>query len=97
VILRSHQLGYVLEQNVVRIAPLKSLALEETEAPKLVGPGDERRAGVHEDPELRAGRRCAKLLKDTRVLSNRGSALVDDRTARSSSTTFQRRWPSART
>jgi len=82
VILRSHQLGYVLEQNVVRIAPLKSLAQEETERQKLVEA--QAMSGVLKVftktlSYARAGD-VAKLLKDTRVLSNRGSALVDDRT-----------------
>jgi type IV pilus assembly protein PilQ len=82
VILRSHQLGYVLEQNVVRIAPLKSLALEETERQKLVeaqAMGGTLKVFTKTLSYARAGD-VAKLLKDTRVLSNRGSALVDERT-----------------
>jgi type IV pilus assembly protein PilQ len=81
VILRSHQLGYVLEQNVVRIAPLKSLALEETERQKLVeaqAMGGTLKVFTRTLSYARAGD-MAKLLKDTRVLSNRGSALVDER------------------
>ena len=82
VILRSNQLGYVLEQSVVRIAPLKSLAQEENERQKLVEA--QAMSGVLKVftktlSYARAGD-VAKLLKDTRVLSNRGSALVDDRT-----------------
>ncbi|HSP91093.1 MAG TPA: type IV pilus secretin PilQ [Vicinamibacterales bacterium] len=82
VILRSHQLGYVLEQNVVRIAPLKSLAAEEGERQKLVeaqAMSGQLRVFTKTLSYARAGD-VAKLLKDTRVLSNRGSALVDDRT-----------------
>ena len=82
VILRSHQLGYVLEQNVVRIAPLKSLAAEEGERQKLVeaqAMSGQLKVFTKTLSYARAGD-VAKLLKDTRVLSNRGSALVDDRT-----------------
>ncbi len=82
VILRSHQLGYVLEQNVVRIAPLKALAQEETERQKLVeaqAMGGQLKVFTKTLSYARAGD-VAKLLKDTRVLSSRGSALVDDRT-----------------
>jgi type IV pilus assembly protein PilQ len=82
VILRSHQLGYVLEQNVVRIAPLKALAQEETERQKLVeaqAMSGQLKVFTKTLSYARAGD-VAKLLKDTRVLSNRGSALVDDRT-----------------
>ncbi|MFO7692937.1 MAG: type IV pilus secretin PilQ [Vicinamibacterales bacterium] len=82
VILRSHQLGYVLEQNVVRIAPLKSLAAEEGERQKLVeaqAMGGQLKVFTKTLSYARAVD-VAKLLKDTRVLSNRGSALVDDRT-----------------
>ena len=82
VILRSHQLGYVLEDNVVRIAPLSSLAKEETERQKLVEA--QANSGLLKVftktlSYARAGD-VSKLLKDARVLSNRGSALVDDRT-----------------
>jgi len=82
VILRSHQLGYVLEQNVVRIAPLGALAKEETERQKLVEA--QANSGLLKVftktlSYARAGE-VSKLLKDARVLSNRGSALVDDRT-----------------
>ena len=38
VILRSHQLGYVLENNVVRIAPMKVLAEEEAARPSWLRP-----------------------------------------------------------
>ena len=82
VILRSHQLGYVLEQNVVRIAPLKSLAQEETERQKLIeaqAMSGQLKVFTKTLSYARAGD-VAKLLKETRVLSNRGSALVDDRT-----------------
>jgi type IV pilus assembly protein PilQ len=82
VILRSHQLGYVLEQNVVRIAPLKALAQEENERQKLVeaqAMSGQLKVFTKTLSYARAGD-VAKLLKDTRVLSNRGSALVDDRT-----------------
>ena len=82
VILRSHQLGYVLEQNVVRIAPLKALAQEETERQKLVeaqAMSGQMKVFTKTLSYARAGD-VAKLLKDTRVLSSRGSALVDDRT-----------------
>jgi type IV pilus assembly protein PilQ len=82
VILRSHQLGYVLEQNVVRIAPLKSLAQEENERQKLVeaqAMGGQLKVFTKTLSYARAGE-VAKLLKDARVLSSRGSALVDDRT-----------------
>jgi type IV pilus assembly protein PilQ len=82
VILRSHQLGYLLDHNVVRIAPLSALAKEEQERQKLA------------DAQAMSGQLkvytrtlsyakaadVAKLLKDTRVLSSRGSALVDERT-----------------
>jgi type IV pilus assembly protein PilQ len=82
VILRSNQLGYVLEQNVVRIAPLKALAQEETERQKLVeaqAMGGVLKVFTKSLSYARAGD-VAKLLKDSRVLSNRGSALVDERT-----------------
>jgi type IV pilus assembly protein PilQ len=82
VILRSHQLGYVIEQNVVRIAPLKALAQEETERQKLVeaqAMSGQLKVFTKTLSYARAAD-VAKLLKDTRVLSNRGSALVDDRT-----------------
>ena len=82
VILRSHQLGYVLEQNVVRSAPLKSLAAEEGERQKLVeaqAMSGQLKVFTKTLSYARAGD-VAKLLKDTRVLSNRGSALGDDRT-----------------
>ena len=82
VILRSHQLGYVLEQNVVRIAPLKALAQEETERQKLVeaqAMSGQLKVFTKTLSYARATD-VAKLLKDTRVLSMRGSALVDDRT-----------------
>ena len=82
VILRSNQLGYVLEQNVVRIAPLKALAQEETERQKLVeaqAMGGMLKVFTKSLSYARAGE-VAKLLKDSRVLSNRGSALVDERT-----------------
>ena len=82
VILRSHQLGYVLEQNVVRIAPLKSLAAEEGERQKLVeaqAMSGQLKVFTKTLSYARAGD-VAKLLKDTRVLSSRGSALVDERT-----------------
>jgi type IV pilus assembly protein PilQ len=82
VILRSHQLGYVVEQNVVRIAPLKALAQEETERQKLVeaqAMSGQLKVFTKTLSYARAAD-VAKLLKDTRVLSNRGSALVDDRT-----------------
>jgi type IV pilus assembly protein PilQ len=82
VILRSHQLGYVLEQNVVRIAPLKSLAQEETERQKLVeaqAMSGQLKVFTKTLSYARATD-VAKLLKDTRVLSMRGSALVDERT-----------------
>jgi type IV pilus assembly protein PilQ len=82
VILRSHQLGYVLEHNVVRIAPLKSLALEETERQKLAeaqAMSVQLRVFTKTLSYARASE-VARLLKDTRVLSARGSALVDDRT-----------------
>ena len=74
VILRSHQLGYVLEQNVVRIAPLKSLAAEEGERQKLVeaqAMSGQLKVFTKTLSYARAGD-VAKLLKDTRVLSNRG-------------------------
>jgi type IV pilus assembly protein PilQ len=82
VILRSHQLGYVLENSVVRIAPLKVLAQEETDRQKLVeaqAMGGLLKVFTKTLSYARAGD-VAKLLKDTRVLSNRGSALVDERT-----------------
>jgi type IV pilus assembly protein PilQ len=82
VILRSNQLGYVLEQNVVRIAPLKALAQEETERQKLVeaqAMGGMLKVFTKSLSYARAGE-VARLLKDSRVLSNRGSALVDERT-----------------
>jgi len=82
VILRSHQLGYVLENSVVRIAPLKVLAQEETDRQKLVeaqAMGGQLKVFTKTLSYARAGD-VAKLLKDTRVLSNRGSALVDERT-----------------
>ena len=45
VILRSHQLGYVLEHNVVRIAPLKVARRRKRRAPEAGrSPGDERPA-----------------------------------------------------
>jgi type IV pilus assembly protein PilQ len=82
VILRSNQLGYVLEQNVVRIAPLSALAKEETERQKLVeaqANSGQLKVFTKTLSYARAGD-VSKLLKDARVLSNRGSALVDDRT-----------------
>jgi type IV pilus assembly protein PilQ len=82
VILRSHQLGYVLENNVVRIAPLKVLAQEETDRQKLVeaqAMGGQLKVFTKTLSYARAGD-VAKLLKDTRVISSRGSALVDERT-----------------
>jgi len=82
VILRSHQLGYMLEQNVVRIAPLKALAQEETERQKLVeaqAMSGQLKVFTKTLSYARATD-VAKLLKDTRVLSMRGSALVDERT-----------------
>jgi len=82
VILRSHQLGYVLENNVVRIAPLKVLAQEETDRQKLVeaqAMGGQLKVFTKTLSYARAGD-VAKLLKDTRVITNRGSALVDERT-----------------
>ncbi|MCU0249436.1 MAG: type IV pilus secretin PilQ [Vicinamibacterales bacterium] len=82
VILRSHQLGYALEQNVVRIAPLKALAQEEVERQKLVEAqalSGQMKVFTKTLSYARASD-MAKLLKDSRVLSNRGSALVDDRT-----------------
>jgi type IV pilus assembly protein PilQ len=82
VILRSHQLGYVLEDNVVRIAPLGSLAKEETERQRLVEAQANSgllRVFTKTLSYARAGD-VSKLLKDARVLSSRGSALVDDRT-----------------
>jgi type IV pilus assembly protein PilQ len=82
VILRSHQLGYVLEDNVVRIAPLSALAKEQTERQKLVEA--QANSGLLKvfTKTLSYARASdvSKLLKDARVLSNRGSALVDDRT-----------------
>ena len=74
VILRSNQLGYVVEQNVVRIAPLKSLAAEEGERQKLVeaqAMSGQLKVFTKTLSYARAGD-VAKLLKDTRVLSNRG-------------------------
>ncbi len=82
VILRSHQLGYVLENNVVRIAPLKMLAQEETDRQKLVeaqAMGGQLKVLTKTLSYARAGD-VAKLLKDTRVISSRGTALVDERT-----------------
>jgi type IV pilus assembly protein PilQ len=82
VILQSHQLGYVLENNVVRIAPLKMLSQEETERQKLVeakAMGGQLKVLAKTLSYARAGD-MAKLLKDTRVISSRGSALVDERT-----------------
>ncbi len=82
VILRSHQLGYVLENNVVRIAPLKVLAQEETERQKLVeaqAMSGQLKVLTKTLSYARAAV-VAKLLKDTRVLSSRGSAFVDERT-----------------
>ena len=82
VILRSHQLGYVLENNVVRIAPMKALAQEETERQKLL-------EAQAMSGQLKVLTRTlsyakaddlAKLLKDTRVISSRGTAIVDTRT-----------------
>jgi type IV pilus assembly protein PilQ len=72
----------VLEQNVVRIAPLKALAQEETERQKLVeaqAMSGQLKVFTKTLSYARATD-VAKLLKDTRVLSMRGSALVDDRT-----------------
>jgi type IV pilus assembly protein PilQ len=82
VILRSHQLGYVLENNVVRIAPLRVLAQEETDRQKLVeaqAMGGQLKVFTRTLSYARAGD-VAKLLKDTRVITSRGSALVDERT-----------------
>jgi type IV pilus assembly protein PilQ len=82
VILRSHQLGYVLQNNVVRIAPLKVLEQEETERQRLVeaqAMGGQLKVFTKTLSYARAGD-IAKLLKDTRVLTSRGSALVDERT-----------------
>ncbi|HNV04177.1 MAG TPA: type IV pilus secretin PilQ [Vicinamibacterales bacterium] len=82
VILRSHQLGYVLENNVVRIAPLKVLAQEETERQKLAEA--QSMSGqlkvLTKTLSYAKAAVVAKLLKDTRVISNRGTAIVDDRT-----------------
>jgi type IV pilus assembly protein PilQ len=66
----------------VRIAPLKALAQEETERQKLVeaqAMGGMLKVFTKSLSYARAGD-VAKLLKDSRVLSNRGSALVDERT-----------------
>jgi type IV pilus assembly protein PilQ len=66
----------------VRIAPLKALAQEEVERQKLVEAqalGGQMKVFTKTLSYARASD-MAKLLKDSRVLSNRGSALVDDRT-----------------
>ena len=82
VILRSHQLGFVLEHSVVRIAPLKSLAQEEQERQKLAeaqAMGGQLKVFTRTLSYAKAAD-VAKLLKDTRVISSRGTALVDERT-----------------
>ncbi len=82
VILRSHQLGYVLENNVVRIAPLKMLAQEEIDRQKLAeaqAMSGQLKVLTRTLSYARASD-VAKLLKDTRVISSRGTALVDERT-----------------
>jgi len=82
VILRSNHLGYVLENNVVRISRIEDLAKEEQERQKLVeaqAMGGQLRVFTRTLSYAKAVD-LAKLLKDTRVISSRGTALVDERT-----------------
>lgn len=81
VILRAHKLGYVIENNVVRIASLKALAEEEQERQKLAetqAKGGQLKVLTRALSYAKAAD-IAKLLKDARVISDRGTAFVDER------------------
>lgn len=81
VILRAHKLGYVIENNVVRIASLKALAEEEQERQKLAeaqAKGGQLKVLTRSLSYAKAAD-LAKLLKDARVISERGTAFVDER------------------
>lgn len=82
VILRSNRLGYVIEDNVVRISRLEDLAKEEDERRKLV---EAQAKGTTLKVFTRAlsyakAEDVSKLLKDARVVSERGNPVVDVRT-----------------
>jgi type IV pilus assembly protein PilQ len=81
IILRANKLGYVIENNVVRIAPLKALAEEETERRKLAE--EQAKSGqlrvLTRTLSYAKATNIAKLLKDARVITDRGTAFVDER------------------
>jgi type IV pilus assembly protein PilQ len=82
VILRSNRLGYVVEDNVVRISRIEDLAKEEDERRKLI---EAQAKGTTLKVLTRAlsyakATDISKLLKDARIVSERGNAVVDERT-----------------
>jgi type IV pilus assembly protein PilQ len=82
VILRSNRLGYVVEDSVVRIARLEDLAKEEDDRRKLVeaqAKGTQLKVYTRSLSYAKAVD-VSKLLKDARVVSERGNPVVDERT-----------------
>jgi len=82
VILRSNHLGYVVEDSVVRIARLEDLAKEEDERRKLTeaqAKGTQLKVLTMALSYAKATD-MAKLLKEARVVSERGNPVVDERT-----------------
>jgi type IV pilus assembly protein PilQ len=82
VILRSNRLGYVVEDNVVRISRLEDLAKEEDDRRKLVeaqAKGTQLKVYTRSLSYAKA-LDVSKLLKDARVVSERGNPVVDERT-----------------
>ena len=82
VILRSNRLGYVVEDNVVRIARLEDLAREEDDRRKLTeaqAKGTQLKVFTRSLSYAKASD-VSKLLKDARVVSDRGNPVVDERT-----------------
>jgi type IV pilus assembly protein PilQ len=82
VILRSNRLSYVLEDNVVRISRIEDLAKEEDERRKLV---EAQAKGTALKVFMRAlsyakAVDVSKLLKEARIVSDRGNPVVDERT-----------------
>jgi type IV pilus assembly protein PilQ len=81
IILRANQLGYTVEGNIVRIAPIKTLAEEEAQRRKLADEkalSGELRLMTRTLSYARASQVAQLLLKS--ALSTRGSVQVDERT-----------------
>jgi len=82
-ILRINNLGYVLENNVLRVAPVNKLAAEKKEAAEFVDTEEQAlplKTVVKPLSYAKASEVMALLRGDSYLLSRRGSVVVDDRT-----------------